>query len=56
MRCFVTIPRCVMPLRRAGAASRYEAAQMESPDGRANYATAVTQGIVTYLSAKITGS
>jgi len=29
-----------------------EAAQMESPDGRAKYASAVTQGIVAYLSAK----
>lgn len=29
-----------------------EAAQMESPDGRAKYAAAVTQGIVAYLSAK----
>ena len=29
-----------------------EAAQMESSDGRAKYATAVTQGIVAYLSAK----
>jgi len=33
-----------------------EAAQMESADGRAKYATAVTQGIVTYLSAKTTAS
>jgi N-acetylmuramoyl-L-alanine amidase len=29
-----------------------DAAQMESPDGRAKYAVAVTQGIVSYLSAK----
>jgi N-acetylmuramoyl-L-alanine amidase len=29
-----------------------EAAQMESPDGRAKYAAAVTQAIVAYLSAK----
>jgi N-acetylmuramoyl-L-alanine amidase len=29
-----------------------EAAQMESPDGRARYAAAVTQGIVNYLSSK----
>jgi N-acetylmuramoyl-L-alanine amidase len=29
-----------------------EAAQMQSSDGRAKYAAAVTQGIVTYLSAK----
>jgi N-acetylmuramoyl-L-alanine amidase len=29
-----------------------DAAQMESPDGRARYAAAVTQGIVTYLNAK----
>jgi N-acetylmuramoyl-L-alanine amidase len=29
-----------------------EAAQMESPDGRAAYAAAVTQGIVSYLSHK----
>jgi N-acetylmuramoyl-L-alanine amidase len=29
-----------------------EAAQMESPDGRARYAAAVTQGIVAYLSTK----
>jgi N-acetylmuramoyl-L-alanine amidase len=29
-----------------------EAAQMESADGRAKYAAAVTQGIVTYLSGK----
>jgi N-acetylmuramoyl-L-alanine amidase len=28
-----------------------EAAQMETPDGRARYAAAVTQGIVDYLSA-----
>ncbi len=33
-----------------------EAAQMENPDGREKYATAVTQGIVTYLSAKTTSS
>ncbi|OBG19361.1 Rv3717 family N-acetylmuramoyl-L-alanine amidase [Mycobacterium sp. 852002-51057_SCH5723018] len=29
-----------------------EAARMESPDGRAKYANAVTQGIVTYLTAR----
>ncbi|MBV8290817.1 MAG: N-acetylmuramoyl-L-alanine amidase, partial [Mycobacterium sp.] len=29
-----------------------EAAQMESPDGRAKYAAAVTQGIVGYLNGK----
>jgi N-acetylmuramoyl-L-alanine amidase len=29
-----------------------EAAQMESADGRARYATAITQGIVNYLSSK----
>ena len=29
-----------------------EAAQMESPDGRAKYAAAVTSGITAYLSAK----
>ena len=29
-----------------------DAAQMESPDGQAKYAAAVTQGIVAYLSAK----
>jgi N-acetylmuramoyl-L-alanine amidase len=29
-----------------------DAAQMETPDGRANYATAVTKGIVAYLSQK----
>ncbi len=29
-----------------------EAARMESPDGRARYANAVTQGIVTFLNAK----
>jgi N-acetylmuramoyl-L-alanine amidase len=29
-----------------------EAARMESPDGRAKYADAVTQGIVVYLNAK----
>jgi N-acetylmuramoyl-L-alanine amidase len=29
-----------------------EAARMESPDGRAKYADAVTQGIVMYLNAK----
>jgi N-acetylmuramoyl-L-alanine amidase len=29
-----------------------EAAQMESGDGHARYAAAVTQGIVSYLSAK----
>ena len=29
-----------------------EAARMESPEGRANYANAVTQGIVTYLNAR----
>lgn len=29
-----------------------EAARMESPDGRAKYAAAVTQGIVTYLNAR----
>jgi N-acetylmuramoyl-L-alanine amidase len=33
-----------------------EAAQMKSPDGRAKYATAVTRGIVTYLSAKTAAS
>jgi N-acetylmuramoyl-L-alanine amidase len=33
-----------------------EAAQMKSPDGRAKYATAVTRGIVTYLTAKTTAS
>jgi len=29
-----------------------EAAQMQSPDGRARYANAVTQGIVNFLNAK----
>jgi N-acetylmuramoyl-L-alanine amidase len=29
-----------------------EAAQMESADGRTKYAAAVTEGIVSYLSAK----
>ncbi|MCV7102661.1 Rv3717 family N-acetylmuramoyl-L-alanine amidase [Mycobacterium palustre] len=29
-----------------------DAARMESPDGRAKYADAVTQGIVTYLNAR----
>jgi N-acetylmuramoyl-L-alanine amidase len=33
-----------------------DAARMESPDGRAAYAAAVTQGIVAYLSQKITTS
>ncbi len=33
-----------------------EAAQMESTDGRARYAAAVTQGIVTYLSGKAPAS
>jgi N-acetylmuramoyl-L-alanine amidase len=33
-----------------------EAAQMESPDGRARYARAVTQGIVAYLSTKAPAS
>ncbi len=33
-----------------------EAAQMESADGRAQYASAVTQGIVTYLSEKAPAS
>jgi len=33
-----------------------EAAQMESADGRAQYAAAVTQGIVAYLSAKAPAS
>ena len=33
-----------------------EAAQMESPDGRAKYAAAVTQGIVSYLGAKAPAS
>ena len=33
-----------------------DAAQIESPDGRAKYATAVTQGIVAYLSGKATAS
>ena len=33
-----------------------EAAAMESPDGRARYATAVTQGIVAYLSTKTPAS
>jgi N-acetylmuramoyl-L-alanine amidase len=33
-----------------------EAAQMESPDGRARYARAVTQGIVAYLSTKARAS
>jgi N-acetylmuramoyl-L-alanine amidase len=33
-----------------------EAAAMESPDGRARYATAVTQGIVAYLSTKAPAS
>ena len=33
-----------------------EAAQMESPDGRAKYAAAVTQGIVAYLSQKAPAS
>jgi hypothetical protein len=30
--------------------------QTESPDGRAKYAAAVTQGIVTYLNAKAPAS
>ena len=29
-----------------------EAVQMQSPDGRARYAAAVTQGIIAYLTAK----
>ena len=29
-----------------------EASQMESPDGRARYAAAVTAGIVNYLSSR----
>jgi N-acetylmuramoyl-L-alanine amidase len=29
-----------------------EAAQMQTPDGRARYAAAVTQGIIAYLTAK----
>jgi N-acetylmuramoyl-L-alanine amidase len=29
-----------------------EAARMQSPDGRAQYAAAVTQGIVAFLNAK----
>jgi N-acetylmuramoyl-L-alanine amidase len=33
-----------------------EAAQMESTDGRAKYAAAVTQGIVNYLSGKAPAS
>ena len=33
-----------------------DAAQMESPDGRATFAAAVTQGIVTYLSHKASPS
>ena len=33
-----------------------EAAQMKSADGRANYAAAVTQGIVTYLNNKAPAS
>ena len=33
-----------------------EAAAMESPDGRARYAAAVTQGIVAYLSTKAPAS
>lgn len=33
-----------------------EAAQMESPDGRAKYAAAVTQGILAYLSGKASAS
>jgi N-acetylmuramoyl-L-alanine amidase len=33
-----------------------EAAQMESADGRARYAAAVTQGVVAYLSAKAPAS
>ena len=33
-----------------------EAAQMESADGRARYAAAVTQGIVSYLTAKAPAS
>ncbi len=33
-----------------------EATQMESPDGRAAYAAAVTQGIVAYLSRKASAS
>lgn len=33
-----------------------EAAQMESPDGRAKYAAAVTQGIVSYLNARAPAS
>jgi len=33
-----------------------DAAQMESPEGRAKYAAAVTQGIIAYLSAKAPAS
>jgi N-acetylmuramoyl-L-alanine amidase len=33
-----------------------EAAQTESPDGRARYATAITQGIVAYLGTKAPAS
>jgi N-acetylmuramoyl-L-alanine amidase len=33
-----------------------EAAQMESPDGRAKYAAVVTQGIVAYLSQEASAS
>jgi N-acetylmuramoyl-L-alanine amidase len=33
-----------------------EAAQMESPEGRARYAAAVTQGIVNYLGSKAPAS
>ncbi len=29
-----------------------EAAQMQSADGRARYAAAVTQGVIAYLTAK----
>lgn len=33
-----------------------EAIQMESADGRAKYAAAITQGIVAYLSGKVSAS
>jgi N-acetylmuramoyl-L-alanine amidase len=33
-----------------------EAVQMQSPDGRARYAAAVTQGIIAYLTAKAPAS
>jgi N-acetylmuramoyl-L-alanine amidase len=33
-----------------------EAVQMQSPDGRARYAAAVTQGIIAYLTGKAPAS